>query len=312
MTNLETKNAVIDEFTEQVKVNAEGNLKDLDLAGFMTKGLTDLVKDGVGKIQANVIAAIPEGYAVPKVSLYVTATGTDEKSISLVSISVTNRVKSTKKFKFSYQATPDNVVEKITDFFLAVYTELVVDAIIDENLVKVNEVLAEAVEAAGLDYGIEVVSALGTNGKKIAYIADDLIQFVADEERIFDIDDILVLQEVDELITEEHIENAKKQIVEVLGTAQTPEQLVGIHGGPLISYIANINKRVKPITLIKSVCNRNAKKVTGNKDTLAYYSEGDTYAIVSKRDNKFEVILSPFDVNTLRKVDVDVLKEIEG
>lgn len=312
MTNLSTKNAVIEAFANQVKVNTENNLQNLDLEGFMAKGLTDLVKESINKIQANIISAIPEGYAVPKVSLYITATGSDETAISVISITVTNRVTGNKKFKFSYQAKPGNTVQQIADFFLAIYTELVVDAIIDENLEKVNSVLSEIAKEAGLDYEISVISPLGIKeGKKIAYIGDDLIQFVADEDRIFDTDDILVLQEVSETITEEHIAEAKKQLVEELGTAQTPEQLVGIHGGLLVSYIADINKRVRPITLIKSVCSRNAKKLTGNKDAIAYYSEGDVFAIVAKRDNKFEVVLSPFDINTLRKVDVDVIKAIE-
>ena len=47
------------------------------------------------------------------------------------------------------------------------------------------------------------------------------------------------------------------------------------------------------------------------KDTDGkYYYVNDIFALVARRDGHFEVILAPFDVNTLRKVDVDILKEI--
>lgn len=311
MYNVNKKNEIVAELAENVKANVSKNLADLDLRGFMEGNNTDLVRESVLKIQANVTSAIPEGIPVPKASLYISPSGTDTTKISLITLTLTNKVKGNKKFKYSYAATIDNVKESILDFFLASYTELVVDYMIDENLEKVNEILAGAVKEADLSYEVQVVSPLGNEGKKIAYIGDDLIQFVAVEERILDMDDILIVSEASELVPEESIAEAKKQLAECLATAQTPEQLVGIHGGVLIEYVSDINKRVKPMTLIKKVCSRNAFKLTGNKDALAYYAEGNVFALVAKRDNKFEVVLTPFDVETLRKTDIDVVAEIE-
>ena len=73
--------------------------------------------------------------------------------------------------------------------------------------------------------------------------------------RIFDIDDILVFQEVDMQFTEEKIEAAKEPMVDEIGLAQTVVQFAGIRGGSLIKYLCNIGSQVKAITLIKKVNN---------------------------------------------------------
>lgn len=77
-----------------------------------------------------------------------------------------------------------------------------------------------------------------------------------------------------------------------------------------MAYICDISKRLKPLTLIKKICSKNIEKLRGSKDAVAYYFEDDVFALVERRDGNFTVVLSPFDVKTLRRVDVDVLKGI--
>ena len=309
MFNAKSKDAIISSFKEEsTKMfdSAKGNYK---LQEFMKDSDVDGVREIVKKIQSLMIGNIPEGVGIPKVSLYITPTGDDE--INFINLKITNRIKSEKTFSFAVAITKDKAVEKVFDFMQSVYEVLILDELIDINLTKVNDVLAQAVTEAGVDYAVKVVSPLGNEGKKIASMADDEIVFVADEERAFSLDDIIVLlDEPTEILTEEVIENHYQSIVEEMSTAQTPEQLVGIHGGVLVAYVCDISKRVKPITLIKKVCNKNVFKLHGNKDTMAYYLKDDVFALVVRRDDDFEVILSPFDVNTLHKVDVDVLKTI--
>lgn len=312
MFNVKMKEEVLAQFKENIKLNREANCSDIDLGKYMTEGNVSLVRDCVTKVKDNVVASVPATINIPRVSLYVRATGNDQEKISLVMVSVTNVLSSAKKFKFSLSLANRNATEIAFDFFETVYEQLITDTMIAENLEKVNEVLAKATEEAGLGYTIKVVTPMGNDGKKISFMSDEEIDFVADADRALSLDDVLVLQEPHGLVTEEMIEGAFKVEVEGLAEAQTPEQLVAKHGGLLVQYVCDVSKLVKPITLIKKVCNRNIANTRGNKDCIMYYSKDKVYALVAKRDGQLEVILSPFDTETLRKVDVDVLAGVQA
>lgn len=312
MYNLKMKEEIISAFANNARSNAKETLADLDIVGFMQKGNIDLVRECVNKIKATVDMSIPGTIAIPKYSLYLSATGTEEDEISLISITITQRINSEKEFKFKTIVTQEDTVNAVLSFLIAVYTELIVDELADENIAEVNALIAGITKEAGISYEVSIVSSLGNEGKVIAYLGDDMVQFVANEERIFDLDDILVLQEATELISEEDIAKAKQSLVDEFATLQTPEQLIQAYGGALIGYVCDINKRVKPLNLIKKVSNRNVMKVLGNKDCLTYYynEEKGIFSIIAKRGSDLEVVLSPFDVNTFRKVDFNVLAEI--
>ena len=310
MINTEKKLELMKQFEEGIKANVSANLSELNLVGFCGAGKMDLVKEAVEKIRANIISAVPTGYPIPKASLYVNGTG-NGSNVTVISITLTNGWKDTQEFKFSNQfPVGENIVTVITAFFQAAYEKLFMDVLADENLKVINDMFEDFCKKAGLGYTVKVVSPLNQDGKKIAYIADDAIEFVADEDRLFNIDDILVFQDADALITEEQIEAAKQPLIDELGLAQTTVQLVGAHGGSLIKYLCGIGTQVKAITLIRKVNNKNAERLTGKKDSVAYYEKDGVYSVVARRDGKFEVLLKPFDVKTLANVDVDVVKEL--
>ena len=309
MINVTKKNEIISQFTETSKEMFKTVNANIDIDATMSSGDVDALRLAVRKIQSIMIANVPYGVAVPKASLYVSPTGVDE--ITIVNITIANKISASKSFNFQNVVTHGNANEKVFNFMLSVYTALLIDEMVDENLARVNTVLASAVKEAGLEYAVRVVSTLGNEGKKIAFMSDDEIVFVADEERVFNLDNIIVLfEEADETYTEDVLKKHFQVLVDEMATAQTPEQLVGIHGGALVAHVCDISKRLKPMTIIKKVVSKNVTRVRGNKDTLAYYNEGNVFAILARRDGHFEVILSPFDTETLRKVDVDVLKEI--
>lgn len=310
MYSLKERDSVLAEFEEVVSENIANNCSDMDLLAYMEQGNADLVRECALKVQNNIIAAIPEGVSVPKVSLYVSSTGTEE-GISLVTVTVTNKISATKKFKYASQVTRNNPVKKLVDFLTMVYSELIVDVMADDNLSVVNSVISNIVEKAGVDYSVSVVSGLGRNGKKVDYISDDEVVFVADEDRVFMLNDILVFAQPSEVLSEDVIENAISKEAENIMSAQTTEQLVEKHGGYVISYLCDINSQVRHMTLIKKVCTKNVSSLRGNKDSLAYFSDGDVYAIVARRDGQYEVVLSPFNVKTLRKEqDFDLMSKL--
>lgn len=312
MNNVTTKKQVLNDFLNSVEENVEANLSDLDFQDYMKEDKVDHIRAAVNKIKANMVKSIPDGVSIPELSLYISPTGTEDEGVSVIHVSVNNRLKNTKKFKFQYSACGSNITEQLVDFFKETYCVLITDGLAEQNLNVVNDVLKEACTAANLGYTISVVTALSQKGKKIAYISDEEIQFVADEDTVFELDDLLVLREPDEMVTEEMIENAKKELADSLASSQTTEQLVANHGGSLVQYICNINKHIKPMTLIKKVCNKNSEKLNGNKDTLAYFSKDNVFAIVARVEGKFELVLSPFDTETYRKAEFDVLKALAG
>lgn len=309
MINATTKNEFLSQFVNNSKEMFESVKENYNLIEAMDSEDVDAIRGIVRKVQSLMIANIPDGLSIPKASLYVSPTGSD--TISIVNITVSNKISADKAFSYSTVVTREKAIEKVLDFMISVYSALIVDELVSSNLVRVNDVLAKAATEAGIEYGIKVVSSLGYEGKKIASMTDDEIVFVADEERVFALDDIIVLFEsATEDISEEVIQAQHQNIVDELTKAQTPEQLVGIHGGMLVAYVCDLSKRLKPMTLIKKVCSKNVAKIRGDKDTIAYYYVNDVFALVARRDGHYEVVLAPFDVNTLRKVDVDILKEI--
>lgn len=310
MINAVVKNNYIKEFVSSANSMFDTLKANYDLSEAMVANNVDNVHTIVRKVQSIMLASIPDGLSVPKTSLYVSLVGRDDY-ISLVNVTFTNKLSDSRKFKYTISITKDKASQKVFDFMISVYTTLITDELVNINLQKINDVLSQAVAESGLDYGVKIVSSLGNEGSKIASMSDDEIVFVADEDRVFSLDNVIVLfDEATEAVSEENIQKHFDSIVEELSTAQTPEQLVGIHGGALISHVCDISKRLKAMTLIKKVCNKNATKLRGDKDTKAYFADGDVFALVARREGAFEVILSPFDVNTLRKVDYDVLKAI--
>lgn len=310
MINAETKKYVLDTMMEDTQARFDENLKGLNLLGFMKEDNVDLVKEAVNKIKSNVIASIPEGVPVPATSMYVSCTGSGNE-ITVINISLNNKVNAKKKFKFAKSFVGENVVDLIAAFLRDVYIELVVDLLAEDNLEVINSVIEEAAKATGVPYKVSLTTQIGGTNNKLSFISDDEVVFFVDMERVFGVDDLLALQEPSEFISEDAIAGAKQQIADSLSAAQTTEQLVAEHGGVFIGHLANISKNTKPMTMIKQVTNKNIENVVGNKDALYYYSKDDVFALVARREGKMEVILTPFNTETFHKENIDVLKAIQ-
>lgn len=309
------KNELLKVFQDGYTANLNANMAGIDLLSLCKKGDSNAVKQVCEKVKSNILAAIPEGYAIPKALMYVTCTGTSADSVSVISISVSSSWKSDHKFKFSIQIPADDAVQtRLIDFLTGAYDQLFYDELIMNNVDIVNNLLKELTEAAGLSFSMKMVSPMGMNGKKVAAISNDEIVFVADFENIFQIDDILAFQEISEeddgLITAEQVENAKKILSDELGVIQTTVQMAAAHGGSLVKILSNIGTSTKAMTLIRKVTSKNVEKLTGASDTHAYYEKDGVYAIVARSNGVFQVVLSPFDVETLEPSDVDVLTEL--
>ena len=231
--------------------------------------------------------------------------------MSVVNISISTSGKSAEDFKFKTAVTADSTYAVVVDYMIGVYSVLLLDAMEKVNLKKVNEVLAELAEKAGVDYSVSVVSSTDRAGRKINYMSDDTLELVADEDMVFQLDDLVVMKDVDGLIvTEDLKEQVMQQEIDAMKLAQTPEQYMKAKVGFLAGYVADVRKQVKPLTYIKKITSKNVRSGRGKKDCLMYFFEDGVFALVEQKDEQLNVVLSPFNVETYEKVDVDVLDKI--
>ena len=306
------KNEVVKVITD-FKNNAEEMFKTSckdDVVAYMKENKAQEISDFCNKVKNCAIASIPEGYAVPNVSVYVNSTGTEEE-IKVINLSVNHKVTSDFRFKFAYVFTALHVEEDIKDAFIEVYETLLINQMAAENLKKVNEVMEIVTEKAGVDYKVSFVTPLKGDGKIVERISDDEVVFVADEEKVFEVENLLITYDADKFVTQEMIDEAIDLEADKIALATSTVKLVAQWGSPVIKYICNLNKQVKPMTIIKKAVTKNIIKVRGKKEEIGYFTDDDIFAIVAKRPEGYEVILSPFEIETFDAADLDVIKEIK-
>lgn len=286
----------------------------LSFESFMKSGSKALIRNSVNTIKNLLISVIPTGVAVPQPCLYTTAlSGNESEEVSVISLTVSNSTGDPQDYVFKTSVLGSDVADKVFQYLKSVYATLVENEMAKENLSVVNEVFKEAAKEAQLPYSIRFVPPLGARDKKISYISDDSVVFVADGTRLFDLDGIIIfMEEPTELVSEQRIQETFVKLCGTLAKAQTTAELVSMHGGDLISLICDISKRVKPMTLISQVYAKNVLLMRGNKDGIGYYNKDGIFAAVARRNGMLEVILNPISVSTLEPVDFDVLGAIEA
>lgn len=302
-----------DEFLKQFIINADANLELVktygSLAGSMRKDDADMVKYLIKEATRVVASSVPDGLDVPDVAVYTSQSG-DENSINVVDLVLRNKHSSGYEFRFKKQlVVSDDVFEVLSDFIKCSWVELISDALIRANLEVVNDKLAEIGKEAGNNFVVKIVSPMGRDGRKVIKITDEEIVFVADESRILNMDDILIFNEPNEFLSEEVIKKGYTDTVALFAKAQTTPQFLGVHE-PLVGYICDISKMVKPSTLIKKVYSKNVAKLRSDKESLAYFNDGKVFSVLSVNSDGKEVVLKPFNIDTLEVEDYDVLKAI--
>lgn len=285
----------------------------LGIGQAMKNSNASAVREGINSVKNLLISVIPRGIAIPKAYLYITSLSGDGGAISMVTITVSNRAGATKEFRFNTTILGEDVEQKAYSFLKSVYMTLVEDEMAQVNVAHINDVLGQAVAEAGLDYTIRLVTPLGNNGKKIAYLADDEVVFVADSYRLFNIDEMIIfMTEATELISEDRIQETYSKLVDALAKAQTTIQLVSMHGGDLISLLCDISKRIKPMTIVTKIYNKNILAIKSNKDGIGYYNKDGIFAVVSRKGGSLELVMKPINAQTMEPVDFDVLGAVQA
>lgn len=312
MYNLQKRDDIINIFTKTADTRLEVAKMYGSISESMVKDDASMVKFLVKKAFEAVAASIPTELDVADVAIYINMSG-DGNMIRVIDIALRNKYSSNYEFKFKGQViyTEDgDVFDSVANFLKCSYIELISDAVINANLEEINAKFAQITEEAGNTFAVKVVSPLVGEGKKIVSITDDEVVFVADETRVLSMDDIVIFCEPTEILSAEVIEGVYKNTVATFAQAQTTAQFVGLHE-PTIGHICDISKLVKAISLIKKVYSKNAEKLgRSKKDTVAYFMKDGVYSVVSITADGKDVILKPFNVDTLEVVDYDVVANI--
>lgn len=285
----------------------------LGIGQAMKDGNASAVREGINSLKNLLISVIPFGIAVPKAYLYTSSMSSDGNAISMVTITISSRANDPQEFHFTTTVLGSDVEQKVYSFLKSVYVTLVENEMAKVNVAHVNDVLSQATAEAGLGYAIRVVTPLGNNGKKIAYLADDEVVFVADTHRLFDIDSMIIfMTEPTELISEDRIQETYSKLVDALAKAQTTVQLVSMHGGDLISLLCDISKRIKPMTIVSKVYPKNILSLKSDKDGVGYYNKDGVYAVVARKGGSLELVLKPINTQTMEPSDYDVLSAVQN
>ena len=258
---------------------------------------------------------LPEGVEVGKLSTRVLLYGDSLMNFSVRS-SVTGGVNPI-KYKFSLKKTEGStdisLYEELVDNIYNIYKLLIFSGMIDENVKYMNEVLSEICEAADLSYRVQVASPIGHKGDVIKSISEKEIVFVADEERIFNLDNVRVTMEPDETVTMDSIMASRKSVADQYGTALDVVQFLENGEFDLIRYICKISKSRNIALTLRKMSAKSLKDTRKRKAGVYTYRDGDVIGLVkiATDGDEPEVVLNPFNVKTFERVDgIDMLSMI--
>lgn len=311
MFNIERKNEIVTKFIADADACLEAVKPYGNLFEAMESDNVDSAKYLIERMAGAVEAVVPKELGVPGIVLYKTFTGEASK-IDIVDLTIKNKHNSDIIFRFKHQfVRSSNIFEAVADFLKMCWVELIVDSLVRSNLAVINAKFADIAKEAGIGFSVKVTSPLNNGGKKVISITDEEVVFVADEERALGMDDILLFAEPSEFLSQERIDDEYKKTVANFAKAQTTVQFLSVHE-LLVGYLCDISKMVKPMTIIKKVYSKNVNKLRGNSETLAYFNNGEVFSVVSVNLDGKEVVLKPFNIETLEVVDFDVLGAIAG
>ena len=99
------------------------------------------------------------------------------------------------------------------------------------------------------------------------------------------------------------IENFKKAIAPV----STTVELIRANIDAFISLVPSLKTRKRADKILRMTYHKKAEFLSGKKVAIGYVEVDDAFALVEKNGEDYRVVLSPFSVKTMERVDMDVL-----
>lgn len=286
-----------------------------EIIGKPAKDVIDTVANLIAGVEASVNSPRVDEVGLPA---YLSKTTYEESDASEVTITIRTKLKSSYKYR-------KDVVVALDEDFIYNAGKAYIDALFDmfhidaatENVEALNAKIATIITENEIPYTFSFEVDANSSATVLS-VNDNEVVFNASIPRAQDIASLAIFKSGDEyndLICKE----ATDSLVAALKSIQTPVQL--IKGGvDLIKEVTGVSTKKRASKLIRDSYHRQAKFLGKVKSGIGYYDETvsingedvNVFALVSKaEDGAITLVLSPFDVKTLSKVDYDVVEAVK-
>lgn len=286
------------------------------IAGKPAEEVIGTVTDLIDGIETGVKAPNVDGVKLPA---YLSKVTYEADGSSEVTITVRTKLKSAYKYR-------KDAVVALDEDFITNAGKVYIDALFDmfhineamENIEALNAKVAGIIAENEIPYSFSFV--VDANSSAIVLsVNDNEVVFNASITRAQDIASLAIFRdgsEYNNLIRQEATDN----LVAALKSIQTPVQLIKGNVA-LIKEVTGVSTKKRASKLIRDSYHRQAKFLGKVKTGVGYFDETvkingedvEVFALVSKaEDGTIALVLSPFDVKTLYKVDYDVVEAVKA
>lgn len=297
----------------QLESNQKATVKGI--AKKKNEEVTAIVSQIVSSVETVIKGTYYEGTGLPafisKISLE-----SDESSRTLC-ISIRSKLKAACKFvRERAIAISDNLIEDIATFYIDSLFEMFYLDEAHNNVTALNEMIANLVAENEIPYSV-VFTVSDTAKTIIGSISDTCLEINASISEAHDLSSLGLFysgSEYNDMVAAE----ATKKLVDELKAVQTPVQFLKSNND-LIKKLTGVSTKKRANKLIREIHHRKAENLGSVKQGVGYYNAevevaGETveiFALIEKaEDGTKTVVLSPFNVKTLEKVDFDVLAAV--
>lgn len=287
-----------------------------EMAGKPAKEVIGSVTEIIAGIEASVASPRVDGVGFPT---YLSKVTYEDNDSSEVTVTIRTKLKNTYKYRKDVTvALDDEFIENVGKAYIDTLFDMFYIDEATQNVEALNAKIASIIEENEIPYSFSF--AVDANSTAIVLsVNDNEVVFNASVPRAHDIASLPIFKSGDEyndLICKE----ATNNLVAALKSIQTPVQL--IKGGvDIIKEVTGVSTKKRASKLIRDSYHRQAKFLGKVKTGVGYYNETvninsedvEVFALVSKaEDGTIALVLSPFDVKTLSKVDYDVVEAVKA
>ena len=299
-------------------ISARSDEFKLALADADASSTHDVLSSIVEAIRSHIKgAAVSSNVGVPayRVGIRSYAYSEENPEISTLSVDFRNKLGSEVNFvrKFSFDVKVEDLVSQIYDAFITTMNELAYMEQAQEVIDEVNAKLAQIKEEHP-EITVDVSFAYSDAGddEVIVSITDDSVKFAAPLSGVLETTEMGMFQSGDnfaDLCQKRDIDD----YVEKMASIQFAPQVIKANI-PIITKMLDMKLTRRADKILRRTYHKKAQFLKTQKEGIGYFCEAEKedtaiFALVEKQGNEYNVVLSPFDVKTLEKVKVNVLKK---
>ena len=315
---LDTANGLYSNLVESLNILNETQKAKVDVvATGKVDEAHETVKELMGIVETIVAGTNFEGvYFSEFLSSY---TSMEDEEGKLSHINLTLRT----KLKDKYQYRDVQEIKADADFLKnlsGAYAEAVIQIyylqVAGENIDKLNELLAEIFEEAGIEKTFSFT--IDESDKYIYNINNDQVIFNASVAQALELSKTALYQDGNDYALRVR-EMAIEELVEAMQKVQNTPQVIK-SGASIIEIITGVKTRRRAEILIRGTYRRRAMHLDVVKEGVGYYDaeveidgkEVRVFALIRKHlDESLTIELDPFDIKSLFNVEFDVIEAVK-